>query len=329
MSLTAIEIEETSEKIARESVFQYFFGKKPIETEHILLKHIYPEDYKIRSSIGGLETSLGTRLWESLAKELAVRNDYALHDEKNCILQPVKRIEPIWKLMDQWNTTRNIPNNPRPLIEYEKELEDLIKGISTKVSYKRLSKGEGVDVFVSKKSKKYAFDIKTVQWNAGTGPKFNTTLIKWKTFHRLQSGQTGLNAHFVIPYDPTPRGWWVEFGSRAYPLDKSDIMVGDEFWDLLTGSNNSLVSIEKGFAKLATSKFMQICKDLLTNHSDALDIKLIEVAREVKFTSTYPRSAINRGKKWDWECMNCHTRFKSTIRAFKTRIDLCPGFAKH
>ena len=127
MALKPAEIESIAEAIARESLFQYFFGKKKIPTEHILLKHVFPEDYMIRSAIGGLETSLGTRLWEALATEIARRNGFTIHDPKKAIMQPENRIENIWKLMDQWSTTRNLPNKYVPLSAYMKELESLLK----------------------------------------------------------------------------------------------------------------------------------------------------------------------------------------------------------
>ena len=329
MALKPGEVATIAEEIARESLFKYFYGKKKITTEHILLKHIFPHDYKVRSAIGGLETSLGTRLWENLAKEIAGRNGFQIHDPKVSIMQPGNRIENVAKLMDQWNTNRNLPNNPIELNQFSIELDNLLANSLPVTHFKKLSKGDGVDIFLSKNSKFYAFDIKTVQWNAGAGPKFNTTLIRWITYHRLQMGLSNLNAYFVIPYDPTSNGWWHSFGSRAYPLDKNDILVGDEFWDLLSGESSTLSFIEDGFSRLATSSLMETYKNLLTQHSDDLVISLVEKTRGIVLEEKLPRGTMNRRRKWAWACKMCNTKFKSTMRTVEKNPNPCPNVSNH
>jgi len=329
VALKPAEIESIAEAIARESLFQFFLGKKKIATEHILLKHVFPEDYMIRSAIGGLETSLGTRLWEALATDIARRNGFTIHDPKIAILQPAKRIENIWKLMDQWSTTRNLPSKPVPLSSYMQELEKLMKKTPKISRFKKLSKGDGVDLYISKKGVDYSFDIKTVQWNAGTGPKFNTTLMRWLTFHRIQTGTSNLKANFVIPYDPTKKGWWQTFGARAYPLDKNDILVGDEFWNLVSGRKETLKFIENGFANLATSELLRIYKKLLTEQSDRLDIQLIEFTRDVTLKGNRPKLLISKTKKWEWLCNSCAKEFSATLKSFKKNRMPCPNFSDH
>jgi hypothetical protein len=329
MALKPKEIEGIAEAIARESLFQYFFAKKRIATQHILLKHVFPEDYMIRSSIGGLETSLGTQLWETLATEIAKRNSFNVHDPKIAIMQPEKRIEKVWNLMDRWSTNRNLPNNPVPLSAFMNELEKVVKLMPKVTEFKKLNKGDGVDLYISKQGRDYSFDIKTVQWNAGTGPKFNTTLMRWLTFHRIQSGSSNLKAHFVIPYDPTIKGWWHSFGARAYPLDKNDILVGDEFWNFISGRKDTLKYIENGFSNLATSELINIYKKLLTNQSDQLDIQLIEFTRSVKFKGKKSKNTISKTKKWEWSCNFCGKNFTATLNSFKKNRTPCSNFSLH
>ena len=47
-----------------------------------VLDYIFPKERRIRAIIGGLETSLGTKLWEQLAKLLASENGFEVLDEK-------------------------------------------------------------------------------------------------------------------------------------------------------------------------------------------------------------------------------------------------------
>ena len=44
-----------------------------------------PKERKIRSIVGGLETSLGTTLWEPLAKALAIENNFEIVKPKEKI----------------------------------------------------------------------------------------------------------------------------------------------------------------------------------------------------------------------------------------------------
>ena len=189
-------------------------------------------------------------------------------------------------------------------------------------SFVNLNKGDGIDLYLSKDGKHYAFDLKTVQWNAGTGTKFNITLMKWITYFKLQGGSGNLNAFYVIPYDPTSRGWWHSFGSRAYPLDKSDILVADEFWNLLSGQTNTLKYIEVGFSKLAKSSELRIYKKCLTEHSTKLDLELLELSRNVTRKGS-AKDSITRTKAYTWKCNSCKNDFKGTFKSIKDKTIVC------
>ena len=51
-----------------------FFLNKKVTVSHPL-DLIFPKERRIRSLIGGLETSLGTKVWEPLAKMFAQNNE--------------------------------------------------------------------------------------------------------------------------------------------------------------------------------------------------------------------------------------------------------------
>ena len=62
------QIEYATELAVRNSFFRYFFSRDPVETKHILLSRLYPNESVTGSAIVGLQTSLGTTLWENLAQ---------------------------------------------------------------------------------------------------------------------------------------------------------------------------------------------------------------------------------------------------------------------
>ena len=65
----------------KDSVEAFFLGKE-VKVVHPL-DLIFPKERRIRSLIGGLETSLGTRVWEPIAKTLAKNNGYTVLNEKD------------------------------------------------------------------------------------------------------------------------------------------------------------------------------------------------------------------------------------------------------
>ena len=75
-----MKIEDLVRITIQESITNFFQGKT-VKVEHVL-DLIFPRERRIRSLIGGLETSLGTRLWEPLAKAFAEQGGFSVLDEK-------------------------------------------------------------------------------------------------------------------------------------------------------------------------------------------------------------------------------------------------------
>ena len=73
-------IEEKIEQLVTDSISSYLNGNLVYSTQ--VLDYIFPKERRIRAIIGGLETSLGTKLWEQLAKLLASENGFEVLDEK-------------------------------------------------------------------------------------------------------------------------------------------------------------------------------------------------------------------------------------------------------
>ena len=154
-----------------------FFLNKKVTVSHPL-DLIFPKERRIRSLIGGLETSLGTKVWEPLAKMFAQNNGFEVLDEKELNASVLRIPEDVMhKLSDFENKKLNNPALPHSL--YKKEIADFISMKNIKPNERRkMPKGEGVDVWLKKDGQELLIDIKTVQLNAGGGPKFNKNLLK-------------------------------------------------------------------------------------------------------------------------------------------------------
>jgi len=64
-----------------EASIRKFFRRKKVKVTHVL-DLIFPVERRIRSLIGGLETSMGTTVWEPVAKVLAKANGFTVEDRK-------------------------------------------------------------------------------------------------------------------------------------------------------------------------------------------------------------------------------------------------------
>jgi len=248
------QIEETIKK----SIKGYFSTSRS-RTYHPL-DEIFPKERKIHSLIQGLATSMGTQLWEPLATAIAKTNGYQIID-KTKINTKVPKLpkEIIHKISDFKEKKRK--DNSKTHQDFFKELKDFIK--EEKINKKKLviepkiPKGEGVDVYLKKNNIEYLIDIKTVQINAGSGPKFSDNLLHWYAYRALQNPNINLECFIGFPYNPhIPHDFWLKEGGKVNPLIHSvEALVADEFWDLLSGLEGTTQVIFDVFKKLGSQNF--------------------------------------------------------------------------
>lgn len=324
MTLTNNRIKEITKGVVKISFFNYFLCRKDVSTRHILLYRFFPVESSIRSAIGGLETSLGITLWERIATKLALENGFDVLNPKTDFLQPTILPTSIRNLLALHKELRETANANIPISQYVEELLRVISQLDATelpTAFTRLSKGSGADIYLRKEGNEYAFDLKTVQINAGGGTKFNDTLMKWLTFRALhQSNQNTtntFNAHIVIPYDPhVDSDWWTQFGDRAYPLDRVDLKLGDEFWDFISGCRNSIDSITDAFDELVTEDFHNIYRNCLHQAGVPVSINILERLSNVTCTTPQLERPEAFGVKLSWQCVACAKEFRASIKWF-------------
>ena len=331
MALTPIRVTEITKGIIKRAFFNYFLCREEVSTRHLILFRFFPEETIIRSAIGGIETSLGS-FWEKIARAIAIENGFEVLDPKIALQEPKQIPTSISHLLDQYKYQREAAHSNVPMSTYISALHQEISRLpvsSIPTEYKRLSKGTGADIFLKKGLNEYAFELKTVQINAGSGPKFNETLMKWVTFRALHQKFLGLNnsfhANLVIPYDPhVSSNWWTEFGERAYPLDHQDLMLANEFWDFISGLPNTLDAITKAFDDLVKEKFQDIYRDSLYGSGTKESIRIIEAACNVLCETSEPQRTDEFGANLLWKCLDCSEKFTKSIRWFSSER-LCPS----
>ncbi len=240
----------------KDSITRFFDGKD-VKTVHFL-DQLFPRERRIRSLMGGLETSLGTQLWEPLANAFAQYNGFEIKNEKifnkrvPILPKEVVTLIALWAQKKKFN-----PNLPHD--NFVRELKSLIKKENyTELTYQTIPQGMGIDIWIEKDGIEYIYDIKTNQINAGDGPKFNLHILHWYAFRILMSPAVNLKCKLAFPFNPYKKDYWAVAGGKALPLiPKEEAVVGDEFWNFLLGEKNSTKLIFDSFKTIGDEGFAE------------------------------------------------------------------------
>jgi hypothetical protein len=226
-----------------------------------ILDLIIPKERKIRSIVGGLETSLGTTLWEPLAKALASRNGFEIIEAN--LESPV-------------NMPANLSNSLQTIIDERKRKSNVYNAFSSHDEIKRVCqaflarpidtfesapKGFGVDIWLKKDNVNYFFDTKTVQPNIGGYSKFVEQILNWYAFFYSRFPDQQAQARIVFPYNPHAGVFWDKTMGKGEPLERdNEGWVENQFWNFCSGLDNTYEIIVESFTELRESKELE--KDL-------------------------------------------------------------------
>lgn len=208
--------------------FKYGASTQPLDL-------LIPTERKIRSIVGGLETSMGTTAWEPIAKKLAARNGFEVLDEK--ILKPAPMPVELATALAAFISLRETPASWIPAIECVQKLRSIVAATDrSSVQYIPPPTGTGVDIFLKKDSKYYAFDIKTVQPNIGSVKSFNKELLEWYAYSICKDPAIDIHCMIAYPYNPYRTDFWTHAPhSQAVLEPRVDALVENEFWDFISG----------------------------------------------------------------------------------------------
>ena len=234
-----------------------------------ILDLIIPKERKIRSIVGGLETSLGTTLWEPLAKALASENGFQVIDSN--LQCPV-------------NIPAALSNTLNSIIDDRKKSGGLYDALSSHDEIRRVCqtfiarpietfedapKGKGVDIWLVKDNTNYFFDTKTVQPNLNTLSSCMEQVLNWYAYFYSKTPTGNAVSRIVFPYNPKPeKCFWDVVIGKGKPLERdNEAWVEGEFWDFCSGVEGTYQIIAGAFTKLSESGALEeSLNKLLNNH---------------------------------------------------------------
>lgn len=255
------QIREEIKQNLRSSITKYLKRFSHSNTQPLDL--LIPTERKIRSVVGGLETSMGTTVWEPIAKTIAESNGFEVLEEKILMPDPfpvelkieLDRLISIRENIATWLPTTNCVINLKEVSR---------KAANLSVLYVNPSAGTGVDLRLRKNGKEYAFDIKTVQPNVGSIKSFNKQIMEWYAYSIYRNPEIEIECKIAYPYNPYSNDFWQHTPHNRGILEpKIDAVVENEFWDFLSGNSGTFDYIRDIFIELNSEGFGKELSNLI------------------------------------------------------------------
>lgn len=251
---TELEVKKIIKETVKGSILAFAQKKLKSKPKFQILDLIIPKERKVRSIVGGLETSLGTTLWEPLARELAKQNGFIVKLEKlespvnvpagisqtlQLIIEDRKRDGGTYNALSSHDAIKNACQTciKRPIDNFEKA-----------------PKGRGVDLWFVKDNMNYFFDTKTVQPNLSALTSCMEQVLTWYAYFYARFPQENAEARIVFPYNPYKGNFWDKTIGKGKPLAQdTEAWVEGQFWDFCSGVDNTYALIKEGFDELRVS----------------------------------------------------------------------------
>jgi len=231
---------------------------------------LIPTERRIRSLVGGLETSMGTKLWEPIAKVLALNNGFEILEEK--LKRPKPMPNKLQTTLNHLITAREDKATWVGREEIIKKLRKAVKPITKNrratVEYVDPAAGSGVDIFFKKGGKYYAFDTKTVKPNVGSIKSYNKQILEWYAYAIFKDPGIDFSGQIAYPYNPGAKDFWAEEPHKSGSLQpKVDALVEDEFWDFISGHEGTFRQIMDIFEELENEGFGKKLSEIIKNNT--------------------------------------------------------------
>ncbi|NER36594.1 MAG: TdeIII family type II restriction endonuclease [Oscillatoria sp. SIO1A7] len=242
-----------------ESSIRKFFQGKQVKASHVL-DLLLPNERRIRSLIGGLETSLGITVWQPVAQVIAKANGFTVEAKKLMMPKPLPQV-----LAQEFDTLiRENKEGWPPMEDCVARLREAARGSDRdNLNLVAPPASKAVDLYLSKEGKEYAFDLKSVQINKRSGLDFKIQLLEWYAYKLCEDPSAQFEARIVFPLNPYKVDWWKRQGDKAYPLERAkDAWVQDEFWDFCAGQGNTWAEILEVFEELGKEGFGENFRDI-------------------------------------------------------------------
>lgn len=234
-----------------------------------ILDLIIPKERKIRSIVGGLETSLGTTLWEPLAKALALENGFKVREAD--LEAPINMPSSLNNTLQTIIDDRKRGYGRHDAYSSHQEIKAICQSFIKRPieGFEKAPRGKGVDIWLIKDEVNYFFDTKTVQPNIQTLGGCLEQILYWYAYFYSQNPLGQAQSRIVFPYNPSPEtSFWSGVMNRGKPLEPgNEAWVEDEFWDFCSGYSGTYRIIEEAFKEIRESGELEsTLSDLLNNH---------------------------------------------------------------
>lgn len=264
--LTNQEAKEIIKGTVKQSIID--FAQRPLtkKAKFQILDLIIPKERKIRSIVGGLETSLGTTLWEPLAKALASKNGFEVINKnlESPVNMPANLGNTLQNIIDERKRNSGVYN----AVSSHNEIKKVCQSFLTRPidSFESAPKGFGVDIWLKKNNVNYFFDTKTVQPNIGGYSKFVEQILNWYAFFYSRFPDQMAESRIVFPYNPHKEVFWDKTMGKGKPLERdNEGWVENQFWNFCSGLQDTYGLIVESFTELRESKELEADLDKMLN----------------------------------------------------------------
>ncbi len=184
------------------------------------------------SFIHSIATSLGMSIYEEVSQILVEDNCdecFRKYDLGGVLSEEQKSV-----IDDIIRELRNGERKPN----YQKEMRTVLSASAR--DGKQQKEGKIVDFYMMRKGVEYYFEIKTVKPNIDVFTKSKTKLLEWIARRRKP-----IQAVLAFPYNPYFPKPYKRFTEQNLMETQVDFLVGEEYWNLLSGKNtyNELLEI--------------------------------------------------------------------------------------
>lgn len=260
MPLNREEIFAISRETVVDSITNFIRNRANRDPNFQILDLIIPTERRIRSIVGGMETSLGTTLWEPLAKNLARLNDFEIIEAN--LMAPANMPGNLQNTV-QIITEGRITRNELYSAEYcHDRIKEVCQGFIQQPinEFVAAPRGFGVDIWLRKDDINYFFDTKTVQSNVGGYSKCFNQVLNWYSYFYSRYPTQNASARIVFPYNPYGlEDFWNRTMGRGWPLEPgNEGWVENDFWDFCSGYENTYQIIRDSFVSISETGDLEV-----------------------------------------------------------------------
>jgi hypothetical protein len=255
MAISREEVFRISRQTVIESITNFIRNRQNRIPNFQILDLIIPTERRIRSIVGGMETSLGTTLWEPLAKNLSRLNGFEVIEEN--LLSPANMPANLLNTVQIVSEGRLSRNDLYTANYCHDRIREVCQGFIQQpiTEFVTASRGFGVDIWLRKDGINYFFDTKTVQSNVGGYTKYFNQILNWYSYFYARYPQGRAKCRIVFPYNPYGHDdFWVRTIGRGWPLEpNNESWVEDQFWNFCSGIENTYEIIHESFISISES----------------------------------------------------------------------------